>query len=92
MKIKKYKKIFFFFIINFLDDDNGSLSLFEFFNSFRDSNSSPYPLVKSKETKDALEMIKRIKNELSSGRILCILYIKFNINNYKLILILHIYI
>ncbi|ORY16051.1 periplasmic binding protein-like II [Neocallimastix californiae] len=53
----------------FSDDESGTLSLFEFFNSYRDSNYSPYPKVKSKETKDALIMIKKLKEEIASDDI-----------------------
>jgi len=43
---------------------SGSVSFYEFINSFRESNGSPHPEITSKETIEALEKLKEIKNEI----------------------------
>ncbi|ORX75703.1 periplasmic binding protein-like II [Anaeromyces robustus] len=48
------------------DSETGSCSLIEFIHSFRKSKKSPYPEARSQETGDALTMIKKLKDELSS--------------------------
>ncbi|ORX82029.1 periplasmic binding protein-like II [Anaeromyces robustus] len=50
----------------FEDGEDGTLSIFEFIHSFRDSNNSTHPEVNSKATMEALKMMKRVKNEISS--------------------------
>jgi len=47
-----------------INDYNGSVTIYEFINSFRDSNSSPHPELTSKETKEALKKLKEIKDEI----------------------------
>jgi len=53
----------------FLDSDNAIYSTTEFIYSCRDSPESPYPELNSPTTAKALELIKKIKNELSSEEI-----------------------
>jgi len=48
----------------FNDGDYGILSIYEMINSYRDSNSSPYPETKSDATIEALKMMKSLKEEL----------------------------
>lgn len=48
------------------DDENGVLSVQEFFRSYRESNYHPNIALNSNEAKEALKMIKRIKEEISS--------------------------
>ena len=48
-------------------DDEGYLSLYGFINSYRESLEAPYPPLKSQTTIDALNKIKEIMNEISSG-------------------------
>jgi len=48
------------------NEQNGSLSVYEFIHSFRESNSDPHPEHKSQATKDALMKYKQIKDEISS--------------------------
>ena len=43
------------------------MTIYEFINSFRDSNSSPHPELTSKETKEALKKLKEIKDEIGEG-------------------------
>jgi len=45
----------------------GSASLCEFINSYRDSNSSPYPEITSKEAYNALIKLKEMKDEIGEG-------------------------
>jgi len=52
---------------NGLFSEKNAESYFEFIYSFRNSTDSPYPEVNSKETRDAFEMIMKMKNKLSSG-------------------------
>jgi len=47
-----------------INDYNGSMSLFEFINSFRESNESPQPEIRSKTTVKALEKLKEMKDEI----------------------------
>jgi len=46
------------------NDYTGSMSVFEFINSFRESNSSPHPELRSKTTIEALEKLKEMKDEI----------------------------
>jgi len=46
------------------DTSSGSSVIYSFINSFRESNNSTYPRIKSKTTKDALKMLKDIKDEV----------------------------
>ncbi|KAL6631525.1 periplasmic binding protein-like II, partial [Neocallimastix sp. 'constans'] len=46
--------------------DQGIVSIYEFINSFRDSNNSPYPETQSETSEEALKMMKKLKNEISS--------------------------
>ncbi|KAG4100518.1 periplasmic binding protein-like II [Neocallimastix lanati (nom. inval.)] len=47
----------------------GTCSLYEFIYSYRDSVDSSFPELQSEESKNAIEMIKKIKDELSSNEI-----------------------
>jgi len=47
-----------------MNDYNGSVALFEFINSFRESNNSPYPEIKSEVTVEAMKYLKKMKNEI----------------------------
>jgi len=51
------------------DDQNGILSVQEFFRSYRESNYHPNIALNTKEAKEALKMIKRIKDEIASDEI-----------------------
>ncbi|ORX79009.1 periplasmic binding protein-like II [Anaeromyces robustus] len=51
---------------SFNDDELGTCSIHEFIYSYRDTPNSPYPKLTSDTAVQALEMIKRIKNEISS--------------------------
>ncbi|ORX85072.1 hypothetical protein BCR32DRAFT_242070 [Anaeromyces robustus] len=53
----------------FLDSEGGTCSIYETIYSFRDSINSPFPGITSQKAIDALEKIKEVKNELSSGKI-----------------------
>jgi len=46
---------------------NGGTAIFEFINSFRESNYSPHPKIKSKETYEALQKLKEMKEKLGEG-------------------------
>ncbi|OUM63573.1 hypothetical protein PIROE2DRAFT_9855, partial [Piromyces sp. E2] len=54
---------------NGLYGDNGMCSLIEFIYSCRESYDSPFPKLTSKTAIDAIELIKRIKEEISSDEI-----------------------
>ncbi len=43
------------------------MTLYEFINSFRESNKSSHPGIRSKTTVEALEKLKEMKYELSEG-------------------------
>jgi len=43
------------------------MSIYEYIYSFRDSYELPFPEYTSQSTINALEMLKKIKNEISSG-------------------------
>ncbi|OUM69945.1 hypothetical protein PIROE2DRAFT_2149 [Piromyces sp. E2] len=51
----------------FTDNENGFCSLYEFIYTYRKENSTIFPEIKSKETINAIEMIKKMKDEISSG-------------------------
>ncbi|ORX84846.1 periplasmic binding protein-like II [Anaeromyces robustus] len=51
------------------DADNGLCSIYEFIYSCRDSIDSPFPEFTSETTVNALKLLKRIKNEISSDEI-----------------------
>ncbi|ORX79253.1 periplasmic binding protein-like II [Anaeromyces robustus] len=48
---------------------HGSLSIYEYINTFRKTPESPHPSLKSQETTDALKKLKEIMNEVSSASI-----------------------
>jgi len=48
----------------FFNDHSGSVSLYEYINSYRESNNSPHPKITSKTTKEALQDLKAMKDEL----------------------------
>ncbi|OUM70662.1 hypothetical protein PIROE2DRAFT_1202 [Piromyces sp. E2] len=54
------------------NDVNGGVSIYEFIHSFRESNSAPHPEIMSKTTIKALETLKKLKNEISSGNTISI--------------------
>jgi len=43
------------------------MSVYEFINSFRESNDSPHPEITSKTTIEALDKIKEMKDEIGEG-------------------------
>jgi len=43
---------------------SGSMTIYEFINSFRDSNESPHPEIRSKTTVEALTKLKEMKDEI----------------------------
>jgi len=47
-----------------MNENSGSVSVYEFINSFRKSNDSPHPEITSKTTVEALKKIKEMKDEL----------------------------
>jgi len=49
--------------------DSSIPSLYEFTHSFRDSNDSPHPPLKSQQTIDAFQKLKNIKEKISSDSI-----------------------
>ncbi|ORX80195.1 periplasmic binding protein-like II [Anaeromyces robustus] len=49
------------------ESEEGLLFIHQLINSYRKSIDSPYPELKSDETKEALKMLKRISEEVSSG-------------------------
>ncbi|ORX79451.1 hypothetical protein BCR32DRAFT_246384 [Anaeromyces robustus] len=51
----------------FSDNDSGNSSLYEFVNSYRDSNEQSYPEPRSNKTIEAIKMIKKLKEEIGSG-------------------------
>jgi len=51
----------------FCDSTQGTQSIYEFIYSFRDSIDAKFPEIGSQSFIDALEMMKKIKNELSSN-------------------------
>jgi len=52
-----------------IEGENGLVSIYEFIHSCRDSPEDPFPEIKSKTTENALKLLKRLKNEISSGKI-----------------------
>jgi len=55
------------YYIFILIEFSGGVSIYEFINSFRESNDSPYPEITSKTTIEALEKLKEMKNEIGEG-------------------------
>jgi len=51
------------------NEDNGIVAFYEFIHSYRDSNYSQHPGIKSQKTIDALKKFKQLKNEISSNSI-----------------------
>jgi len=51
-----------------LDDENGSNSIYEFINTFRDSPYDFFPGFRSRNAYEALVNLKIIKQEISSGK------------------------
>jgi len=45
----------------------GSITLYEFINSFRESNNSTHPEITSETAKDAMKMLKNMKEEIGEG-------------------------
>ncbi|ORX75706.1 hypothetical protein BCR32DRAFT_249347 [Anaeromyces robustus] len=52
----------------FPENEVGTCSLYEFIYSYRNSENSTFPVVRSQETVNALEMIKTLKDEVSSDQ------------------------
>jgi len=50
-----------------MNESNGSTAFYEFINSYRESNNSTHPYITSKETIEAMEKIKEMKNELGEA-------------------------
>jgi len=67
------KKFFFLkllikiFIYVKLIEYNGSIPIYEFINSYRDSNDAPHPELTDINTIAALEKLKEMKNEIGEG-------------------------
>ncbi|OUM65798.1 hypothetical protein PIROE2DRAFT_59777 [Piromyces sp. E2] len=47
------------------NDYSGSMSIFEYINSYRESNNDPHPDITSQTTIEALEDLKKMKDEIS---------------------------
>jgi len=64
--LKKKKKLNHTYIRynGLFNDYTGSMSLFEFICSYRNSNEDPQPKLRSQTTIDALEKIKEMKDEI----------------------------
>ncbi|ORX83189.1 periplasmic binding protein-like II [Anaeromyces robustus] len=62
----------------FSNDDHGTFSTYEYIYSYRDSKDSPFPDITSQNAIDALEMMKKMKQEIASDYI-------FNANSYSTI-------
>jgi len=62
-----YNYIKIMIIFGFLVDEVGTCSIVESIHSYRDTPESPFPELTSQNAIDALEMMKTIKNEISSG-------------------------
>lgn len=62
--INYFNYIFFYTII---DNEMGMCSIYEFIYSFRESINSPFPDIQSQQTIDSLNMMKNIKNTISSS-------------------------
>jgi len=72
--IELFLFIFFFIIfvvtliqIIMLIDSNGSMTVYEFINSFRESNESPHPKITSQTTKNALIKLKEMKDKIGES-------------------------
>ncbi|ORX86781.1 hypothetical protein BCR32DRAFT_275137 [Anaeromyces robustus] len=65
----------------FDDSDYGTCSIYQFLYSFRNDVKSPMPQLTSQEAIDALEMMRKIKNEISSGILFILLFINYHNNN-----------
>jgi len=52
------------------DEESGIFSINEMIYSFRKTVDSPLPKIRSQEAIDALNMIKKIKNEIASGKLI----------------------
>jgi len=50
----------------FDNSEQGFVSIYELIYSFRNSTKDPFPDLKSKEAADALKMMKRLKDEIST--------------------------
>lgn len=50
------------------DGDYGILSIYELINSYRESNSSPYPRINSEMAINALKLMKKLKDQIGSGK------------------------
>ncbi|ORY59001.1 periplasmic binding protein-like II [Neocallimastix californiae] len=53
----------------FHDGDYGILSIYELINSYRESNSSPYPRINSEMAINALKLMKKLKDQIGSDEI-----------------------
>ena len=50
-----------------MTDYSGSMALYEFIHSFRESNNSTHPDIRSDTTIKALEKLKEMKDEIGEG-------------------------
>ncbi len=50
-------------------DSYACTSIYQFINSFRESNESPFPELKSEATMEALKMLKSMKDEIGEGKL-----------------------
>jgi len=50
-----------------IDKETGTISLYEFIYTYRESVDSPFPKMTSNEAINALKMLKELKTEVSSG-------------------------
>jgi len=60
--------------LSILDTDNGMCSLVEFIYSCRESYDSPFPKLTSQTAINALELIKKIKEDIASGMYLICMF------------------
>ncbi|OUM59998.1 hypothetical protein PIROE2DRAFT_14335 [Piromyces sp. E2] len=58
----------------FIDDEIGMGSIYEFMYSFRDSLEDPFPDLLSENAVNSLIMMKKLKNEISSGSLIINIY------------------
>jgi len=57
----------YYIILIYIEYETAICSIQEFIYSYRDKKESPFPNYTSHQAVNALNMIKRLKNELSSG-------------------------
>jgi len=77
--IRMFFFFFFFFFLLLLENGNCINSIYNLIFSFRESKESNMPEFNSNEAIEAFNMIKRVKDNISSGNSL--IYIFYLINN-----------